>query len=220
MKSLTGRQSEIVHQVWQGLQHSPFVTVAALAQQMKLAGESSLTPTLESIERKGYLTIHRQGKGQSRLIELTRKGLAEVQSEIANVGLPVLGTIPAGPPAEATEHIIDHIELGNTLPWKPGDWLLRVDRENGDSMRDLGILPGAFVLLRPEANIPTGKIVAAQKWDDDWTTCESTLKIARFQSGEPMITLEPANAEYQSFQWPAERVTFAGRCYGWFYRPE
>lgn len=220
MKTLTSRQSEILEQVWQGLQQSRFVTISGLAQQMGLAGESSLTPTLESIERKGYLAIHRQGKGQGRLIELTSRGMAVVQGSQEWQGLPVLGTIPAGPPSEAAESIVDYIELGNALPWKPGDWLLRVDRENGDSMRDLGILPGAFVLMRPESHIPSGKIVAALKWDEEWSTCESTLKVVRFGSGEPFITLEPANPAYQPFQWPAERVTFAGRCYGWFYRPE
>lgn len=215
MKTLTERQSEIVRCAWQCLQDTRFLTVADLVQRMGLAAESSLTPTLISIESKGYLTIHRRGKGQSRLIDITAKGIAEAQGVVEWPGLPVLGTIPAGPLAEAVEtDVQEYIHPGNALNWKPGDFFLHVDRQNGDSMRGVGIVPGSYVLLRPEADIPSGKIVAAQIWTPDWSQCKGTLKRARFQVGQPTMRLEPENPDYQPLEVSAGLVTFAGRYYG------
>jgi SOS-response transcriptional repressor LexA len=221
MKTLTGRQSDIVRCVWECLQETRYLTVADLVQRMNLAGESSLAPTLDSIERKGYLTIHRRGQGQSRLIDLTHKGIAEAQGVGMWPGLPVLGTIPAGPLTEAVEaDVLDYIQPGNALNWKPGDFFLQVDRQNGDSMRGVGIVPGAYVLLRPESDIPSGKIVAAQIWTPDWSSCEGTLKRARFQAGQPMMTLEAENPDYEPMHVAAASVTFAGRYYGCLLRED
>ena len=220
MKSLTNRQSEIVHRVHKCLQDTRFLTVSDLAQRMGLAGVTSLVATLESIERKGYLTIHSLGKGQARFVDITPKGICEVLGNREWLGLPVLGTIPAGPLTEAAQDVIDYINPGNALAWKPGDFFLQVDKQNGDSMRGVGILPGSFVLLRPEADIPSGKIVAAQLWTSDWSQCEGTLKRARFRHGEPTITLESENPEYAPMELPAHLVTFAGRCYGWLTRDD
>jgi SOS-response transcriptional repressor LexA len=220
MKSLTEHQSGIVRQVWQCLQTSRFLTVSDLVQRMGLAGESSLMPTLQSIERKGYLVIHRWGKGQNRFIELTDKGIAQAQGLTAWPGLPVLGVIPAGPLAEATEDIIDYINPGNALRWRADDFFLQVDKRNGDSMRGVGILPGSYVLLRPNVEVYSGNIAAALVWTPERDCCEGTLKRVRFKTGNASVILEPENPEYRAESYPARRVSFAGVYQGCFSRAE
>ncbi len=218
MKTLTSRQREIVRRLWQLLQGTRYVTVTDLVRRMGMAGESSLIETLESIERKGYLTIQRMGKGQHRFLDLTDQGIAEAQGLVQWDGLPVLGTIPAGPLSEAVQEAIDFINPGNALHWKMGDYFLQVDRENGLSMRDVGISPGSFVLLRPGEVVNSGDIVAALKWTPEWDSCEGTLKRVRFSPKQAWLTLQPENSDYEPIRLPARLVTFAGVYHGCFLR--
>jgi len=132
MNTLTERQSEIVRRIWHCLQRTRFLTVSDLVQQMELAGESSLVPTLESIQRKGYLTIHRRGQGQNRFLELTAQGIAEAQGVAQWPGLPVLGSIPAGPLQEAVQEALDFVNPGNALRWKPGDYFRLARHASGE----------------------------------------------------------------------------------------
>jgi repressor LexA len=78
-------------------------------------------------------------------------------------GLPVFGEVPAGP---LTATLAEHVEImedGDLLSWKPGDFLLRV---KGGSMIGDGILPGDYVLLRPDIHCDQGEIAAVHARDD------------------------------------------------------
>ena len=51
---------------------------------------------LGRLQSKGFLLIEQPGKGKQRRFELTAQGKA-----ITGLGIPVLGSIPAGPLQEA-----------------------------------------------------------------------------------------------------------------------
>jgi repressor LexA len=108
--------------------------VPELVSRLGYAAESSLTATLKIMEREGWLDIRGGGaKGRSRMVTLTSKG----RFALGAGGLPVLGSIPAGPLAEAISETDDVRDPGELLPWREGDFLLRV---RGDSMTGDGIL--------------------------------------------------------------------------------
>jgi repressor LexA len=114
-----------------------------LVAQLGLAGESSLTPTLKLMEQRGFIEIAGGGKQRAyRVLRLTKAG----KQALGIGGLPVLGSIPAGPLAEALAQPADFIDAGSLLPHRSGDFLLRV---RGDSMIGDGIHDGDLVLLRP-----------------------------------------------------------------------
>lgn len=177
--------------------------VSALVRELGLSGRSSLVPTLRIMERNGFITIGGGGGfGRDQLVKLSPKG----RYAVAEGGLPILGTIRAGLLEEAIaepEAILEDREL---LPYKPGDFLLRV---RGDSMTGDGILPGDCVLIRPNVDVARGEIAAVMSGREKGG-CEATLKRVYFENGGRKIRLKASNPAYPDQVLPAEDVTIAG----------
>lgn len=172
--------------------------VPDLVQALKLASESSLTPTLRVMERNGFIAVQGGGaKGRSRLVRLTAKG----RHALALGGLPLLGSIPAGPLSEALADPEAVLEESELLPHRAGDFLLRV---KGDSMIGDGILDGDKVLLRPNVDFHPGEIAAVMVGAD----YEATLKRI-FPQGAQVI-LRASNPAYHDITADAREVKIAG----------
>ena len=172
--------------------------VTDLVKSLKLAGESSLTPTLQKMQRNGFVDVQRAGlQGRARVVRLTAKG----RHALGIGGLPLLGVIPAGPLSEAVAQAGEIVEDAALLPHRPEDFLLRV---RGDSMIGDGILDGDLVLLRPGAAVPQGAIAAVCVGDER----EGTLKRVYFE-GE-RVRLKASNPAFQDIVVSAESVYFAG----------
>lgn len=197
MKELSKRQKEVLRQIAIAWQEGGFPIVRELAERMGLAGESSLTPTLHRLQNMGFVQIQGGVRGKPRVITLTHAGKA------ANgFGLPILGSIPAGPLREAIEQAEIWAENTNDiLPSRPGDFLLRV---KGDSMIGDGILEGDLVLLRPDIALHSGEIAAVQVNGD------ATLKHFHQEVGNPTVTLRASNPQYEDIKVPAEEVQIVG----------
>ena len=106
------------------------------------AAESSLTATLRIMERNGFLVIQGGGeKGRSRVVRLT----AKARFALGAGGIPLLGTIPAGPLQEAFAQADEIIDTTDLLPSRGRRLFLARSRKlmTGD-----GILDGDWVLLR------------------------------------------------------------------------
>ena len=63
-----------MHRIGDCWRQGGFPVVRELAEQMGLAGESSLTPTLQRLEKLGYIEIQGGVRGKSRIITLTGRG--------------------------------------------------------------------------------------------------------------------------------------------------
>jgi len=176
--------------------------ISGLVRELGLAGSSSVVPTLRIMERNGYIEIAGGGRtGRDQLVKLTSKG----RYAIAQGGLPVLGSIRAGPLEEAVaepEAILEDHEL---LPYQPGDFLLRV---RGDSMTGDGILPGDHVLIRPQVQAARGEIAAVMVGCDQGE-CEATLKRFYLEAGG-VVRLKAGNPAYADIVVPASEVKIAG----------
>jgi repressor LexA len=183
--------------------------VSDLVTELRLAGEGGLMPTLKIMERNGFVTIHGGGQhGKARIVTLTAKG-----KFAASVGgIPILGSIPAGPLEEAIAEYDEIVEAHNLLPYKPGDFLLRV-KKKADSMIGDGIFPNDLVLLRPNIQINSGEIAAVHVGAD----YEATLKHVIFEPGKPNIILRASNPKYKDIVVPNEEVKVAG-VYRWHVR--
>lgn len=119
-----------------------------------------------------------------------------------SIKLPILGTIRAGLPILAEEHIDDYLELPDYMC---GDFVLHVQ---GDSMIGVGILDGDLAICKYSEEPQTGQIVVARK-DVSTEYSEATLKFYFNGSGKPM--LRAANPNYPDIDYHAERYTTAGR---------
>ena len=199
-QSLTSSQKRVLGAVaWFEKRREPAL-VPDVLRRLKLAGESSLTPTLKILERKGVLNIRGGGaNGRSRVLHLTERG-----RHVAGIGgIPLLGTIPAGPLTEALEDAREHIDPASMLAWQAGDFLLRV---KGDSMIGDGILDGDHVLLRPEVECRAGEIAAVLVGDAH----EATLKHVIPMPKSSQVRLRASNPGYLDTVVPAEQVKIAG----------
>jgi len=186
--------------------------VSNLVGALGLKAESSLTQTLQRMERNGFLMLAGGGaRGRQRLVQLSAKGRLQINAPAGEGGilLPLLGRIPAGPLEEAIQQEGQVVCVSELLRARPGDFLLEV---KGDSMTGDGIFEGDKVLLRPEAQLESGEIAAVLVGPDH----EATLKHVHFLPGAQAspkggeVILRASHPAYPDRRLPAEEVRIAG----------
>ena len=196
----TPAHSRILRAISRGLASGFPPSVKDLADSLGLAGVTSVMPTLRIMERNGFVNISGGGeRGKRRAVILTARGKAALSIG----GLPVLGTVPAGPMREALSQCDTVIDEGDLLRHRPGDFLLVVD---GDSMIGDGIMPGDKVLLRPDVQVKEREIAAVQVGDD----YRATLKHVHFGPGRSKLTLAASNPKYRPIIVASAEVRVAG----------
>jgi repressor LexA len=147
----------------------------------------SLKQHLQALDDKGWITFESRGRGRSPRLELPAEA----------TGVPVLGSIPAGPLAEA----VAHAEAWLPIPGLHGrGFALRVA---GDSMADL-IQDGDVVLLEKRPTRRSGEICAVRVGDD-----EVTLKyLDRLDGGR--WALRPHNPAYETLRVAGREIEVEG----------
>ena len=121
-----------------------------------------------------------------------------------SVQLPLYGRIAAGTPIEALRDTSNTVDVPATL-LAPGEhYALQVA---GDSMIDAGILDGDTVVIQRCDTAENGTIVVALVEDN-----EVTLKRLRRKGNT--VALEPANANYETRIFGADRVRVQGKLIG------
>jgi repressor LexA len=147
----------------------------------------SLKQHLEALSKKGYLQFEGRGRGRSPIIDLP----AEL------TGVPVLGSIPAGPLSEAFEDAESFLPLTG---FHDDHFALQV---KGDSMADL-IQDGDIVLFerrnRPQRS---GQICAVRVEGS-----EVTLKYLDIEKDG--VILRPHNPEYPTVKVPSKELQVEG----------
>lgn len=147
----------------------------------------SLKQHLQALDDKGWITFESRGRGRSPRLELPAEA----------TGVPVLGSIPAGPLAEA----IEHAEAWLPIPGLHGrGFALRVA---GDSMADL-IQDGDVVLLEKRPTERSGEICAVRVGED-----EVTLKYLD-RLGTDRWALRPHNPDYDTLEVGGRDVSIEG----------
>src|SRR5437763_929921 len=166
-------------------------TVRDIGKAVGLASSSTVHAHLANLERIGLL---RRDPTKPRAIELLDRAAAGVRGFV-NPGLPVVGQVAAGEPLLAEENIEDYVQTPQFAGGDDGEYLLRV---RGDSMRNVGILEGDFVVVRPQDTATDGEIVVALVGE------EATVK--RFFREEDHVRLQPENDAHEPIRTREARV--------------
>jgi repressor LexA len=208
---LTKRQQEIFEFIKRySAQYGYPPTVRDIGKAVGLASSSTVHAHLANLEKLGML---RRDPSKPRAIEL----LDRVQKDVGNAvesavqsvrgivrqGLPLVGQVAAGSPVLAEENIEDYIQVPDIAGGEDGEYILRV---RGESMRDAGILPGDFVVVRPQETALDGEIVVAMVGE------EATVK--RFFRESDHVRLQPENATMEPIR--SKEVRVLGRVVGLF----
>jgi repressor LexA len=195
MERLTEPQKELYEWLVEYIrlnQHSP--SIRQMMQGMNLKSPAPIQSRLEHLRNKGYIGWN---EGRARTLRILHP---------PKQGVPILGTIAAGGLIEPFTDVVEHLDLAN-LSLPPQSYALRVA---GDSMIEDLIADGDVVFLRPVAEpnqLKNGTIVAARVEGHG-----TTLK--RFYRHDDLVTLKPANRNYNPIEVSAMQVEVQGSLVG------
>ena len=185
-------------------------TVRDIGKAVGLASSSTVHAHLANLERLGLL---RRDPTKPRAIELLDRVREDVGGAVESVadnvrslvrpGLPVVGQVAAGQPILAEENIEDYVQVPPIAGGDQGEYVLRV---RGESMKDVGILEGDYVVVRPQDTATDGEIVVALVGE------EATVK--RFFRESDHVRLQPENASMDPIR--SKDVRVLGRVVGLF----
>jgi repressor LexA len=198
---LTKRQQEIfefIKRYTAGHGYPP--TVRDIGKAVGLASSSTVHAHLANLEKLGLL---RRDPTKPRAIELLDRAVEQVRSIVRPDGLPLIGQVAAGSPVLAEENIEEYVSVPQLAGGVEGEYVLRI---RGESMVDAGILPGDYVVVRPQETAVDGEIVVALMGE------EATVK--RYFREADHIRLQPENASMEPIR--SRDVKILGRVVGLF----
>ena len=165
-------------------------SVREICDAVELRSTATVHYHLRQLAEQGMIRI---GDGKKRAISLVKSQQESLPPSEGPGSIPILGTVAAGQPILALEQIDGY------LPWPGGaDWFaLRV---KGESMKNVGILSGDLVIVRPQKTAENGEIVVALLED------EATVK--RFSKKNGHIYLLPENEAFSPI--PGDEAVILG----------
>ena len=195
--NLTKRQSEIFEFIKTQIDKTGYPpTVREIGQGLGLHSPSTVHAHLAKLTDAGYLRRD-PTKPRAILVNEDEHGRRTPPRSINRVeALPLVGSVAAGMPRLAEEHVEDWVQS----PFQ-ADFMLRV---TGESMRDAGILDGDLVAVRRQSTAEQHQIVVALVED------EATVK--RFIRKADHVVLMPENPDYPPII--ATDVAILGRVVG------
>lgn len=179
MKGLTQRQKEVlqgIHQLTRARGYPP--TVREIMHDLGLSSTCTVQRHLEALQRKGYIS---RDASKARSIGIIASDDPTLVPR-ASVQVPLVGTVAAGPPIFAAEHIEEVFPLPKELVGDGQTFMLRI---KGDSMIGAGLFDGDLAVVHQQDHADSGDIVVALMGE------EATVK--RFARQGRTAYLEPAN---------------------------
>ena len=143
----------------------------------RFASQSQAVSVLRALEKKGAIArLPRKARG---LVLSGRHGV-----RVASI--PVLGTIPAGQPVDATENVLGYLEVDPRLFGSPPEATTFALQMRGDSMIGASIHDGDYAILQStESRSPHPNDIVAALIDD-----EATLKRYLVLESTPFLKAE------------------------------
>ncbi len=157
-RELTQRQQEIYNFIARAIRKKGYPpTIREIMDQFEIASTNGVRTTLAALEKKGHI---KRRPMLSRGIELT----GQVERDVPNVStadvrqVPVLGRVAAGQPILAIENADETVAVDASFLSSGDVFALLVE---GDSMVNVGILDGDYVLARHQTTANQGEIIVA-----------------------------------------------------------
>ena len=194
---LTPRQLKILSVIKTAVEDQGYPpSMREIGQAAGLSSTASVTYQLQILEEKGWI---RRDASRGRAIEITLPGQdGEAAPQDKTRLIPLVGKIAAGNPILAEQEVEEVLPLPESIVGKGDLFLLQV---KGDSMIDLAICDGDFVVIRSQKDAQKGEIVAAM------IDGEATVKTWSKKDGH--YWLLPANNNYAPI--PADEAVILGK---------
>ena len=191
MSRLTPKQQQIYDYILSFTEEQGYPpSVREIAQAVDLKSPSTVHFHIKSLISAGLLS---QTEGKTRSITINPDRAPARKDQV-----PILGSVAAGSPILAEEHIEDYLTFDTGD--KAGEYFALKVR--GESMLNAGILPGDLVVVHQQSGARNNDIVVALFED------EATVKTFR-RENDGHIWLLPENDAYQPID--GEGCTVLGR---------
>lgn len=201
MSKLTRRQQDILQTIRSLFEMNGYApTLDQIGHQAGLNTRSTVHQHVQSLISLGYLDEAAEGKRAYSIPSHWTKQPAPIRAS----GLQLLGKIAAGKPIEA----LDKNEISpNELFLGPNRYALKVQ---GESMRDIGVMDGDYVVIQHAETACNNDIVVAYV-----DGAGATLKRI-FYLADGQVELHPENSNMQPMIYPASHVQVQGKMIGLF----
>lgn len=174
-------------------------SVREIASAVGLKSSSSVHTHLQVLQNEGFLV---RDPTKPRAIQVRYEPNSKVAMDTAPLRyVPLVGQVAAGTGVLASEDVEELLPLPEQFTGTGPTFMLSV---KGDSMRDLGILDGDFVVVRQQPDANNGDIVVAGIPGD-----EATVKT--FGRSGNKIVLTPANEDFSPMLFDPDEVSIYGK---------
>lgn len=192
MQELTNIQRQILRFIEEesALRGAP-PTLRRIRDAFGFKAISTVQGHVAALLQKGFLE---KEDGQARGLRLPARHHAP------QVSIPLLGTVPAGPPREATELIQGAVAIPEKLARKGTLFALKI---SGDSMMNAGIQAGDIAIVRKQNHFQHGDIVVA--------LVEGEVTLKRFQQEGDRAWLVAENPKYAPIALRSEKDMLQGK---------
>ena len=199
-KPLTERQRQVLEFIDQETRDRGYPpSVREIGEAVGLSSPSTVHAHLAALQDKGYL---RRDPTKPRAIEVSREPITGAAVERRPVRhVPLLGDVAAGTGVLAAENVEEVLPLPQDFT---GDGELFMLRVRGESMIDVGIFDGDFVVVRTQRAAENGEIVVAGIPGE-----EATVKTFLRRRGK--IVLQPANPTMDELVYEPDDVQVYGK---------
>ena len=175
-------------------------SVREIGKAVGLSSTATVHGYLAKLSQKGYIKKEDQ---KGRTLKLLKGGLEDSKSPSSKpiyngkelVDVPVIGKITAGAPILAVENVTDTFPIPIDFVGNSESFMLTV---RGESMIEVGILDGDYILVKKQNTARNGEIVVALIED------EATVKT--FYKEEGHIRLQPENSTMEPIIVPDCRI--------------
>lgn len=200
--SLTPEQKRVVDFIKQFITKQSFPpTVREITDGLGYKSVNNTRQHLRLIERKGFLRIV---PNKARGIEIAADDFPDDNHTEFDMGVPLVGSVAAGKPITAVENLDGYIRLDRSIFKGDGLFALRI---KGESMKNIGILNGDIVVVRPKQHADNGEVVVVI------IDGEATLK--RYMRQNDRIFLHAENESFQDIELSSDQdIQIAGKLVG------
>ena len=206
MKKSEQRQNDILDYMKRMIAEKGYSpTVREICAALNIKSTSTVHSDIKALEEKGLV---KKDPAKPRTVlpvdnEYTR--VANVAYD--TVALPVIGRVAAGEPILAEQNIVDEMPMPARFIGAGNNFILTV---HGDSMVNVGINDGDYLIVQESHDAANGEIVVALVNDD----FESGATVKRFYREDGHIRLQPENDYMDPII--AQDVTVVGKVKGVF----
>ena len=208
MKKSEQRQNDILDFMKKTIAEKGYSpTVREICAALKIKSTSTVHSDIKALEDKGLVKKDPSKPRTVLPVENEYVRARMMLDDLNTVTLPVVGRVAAGEPILAEQNIVDEMPMPARFVGQGNNFILTV---HGDSMINVGINDGDYLIVQEGQEAKNGEIVVALVNDGS----ESSATVKRFFKEKDHIRLQPENDALEPII--ATDVTVVGKVKGVF----